>query len=302
MLPLNSLIQPIWAVAPYPIAVINLDSDPEKRKFVYINPAFTALTGYSSAEAVGRAATLLNGLRTSTQAVQEYEQAVVQGRACTTALLHYRKDGSEYVANASIAPLLEPDGTAEYLILVETILTPARLPQAADRTAVHGIGVPLSLPMPAKEFPSAPLPRHLTSHPALDHVRSLWSELRGDRPLPLRSDFDLQTMARWVANLSIATVTLEGRYRFRLFGSELARVYGQDLTGRFLDELAPRDLWAVITLHYDDVMLTLEPLFAPISIANGRWYTEVSRLLLPLAAEGDSDTVAFIMGIDYMRF
>ena len=38
-----------------------------------------------------------------------------------------------------------------------------------------------------------------------------------------------------------------------------------------------------------------------ISIANGRWYSEVSRLLLPLAAEGEGSRVAFIMGADYAR-
>lgn len=39
------LVQPIWEFSPYPIAVIDLGRDPEKRKFFYVNPAFTALTG-----------------------------------------------------------------------------------------------------------------------------------------------------------------------------------------------------------------------------------------------------------------
>ncbi len=90
-----------------------------------------------------------------------------------------------------------------------------------------------------------------------------------------------------------------GRFQFRLFGSDLAFVYGQDLTGRFLDELSPKDLWAVVILHYQEVARTLRPLFAPISIANGRWYSEVSRLLLPIAAEHEANTVGFIMAIDY---
>jgi hypothetical protein len=52
-------------------------------------------------------------------------------------------------------------------------------------------------------------------------------------------------------------------------------------------------------LHYQEVVETRQPLFAPVSIANGRWYNEVSRLLLPLAAEQDG--VSFIMGADYAR-
>ena len=46
-------------------------------------------------------------------------------------------------------------------------------------------------------------------------------------------------------------------------------------------------------------MRTQQPLFAPISIANGGWYSEVSRLLLPLA--NDRADVAFVMAADYPR-
>ena len=44
--------------------------------------------------------------------------------------------------------------------------------------------------------------------------------------------------------------------------------------------------------------MTRQPLFAPISVSNGRWYTEVSRLLLPLSANSH---VNFIMAADYKR-
>jgi hypothetical protein len=93
-------------------------------------------------------------------------------------------------------------------------------------------------------------------------------------------------------------VTPEGRFQFRLFGTELANVYGRDLTGCFLDELTPNDLWLVVILHYQEVVRTRQPLFAPISISNGRWYTEVSRLLLPLSTNAH---VNFIMSADYKR-
>jgi hypothetical protein len=44
-------------------------------------------------------------------------------------------------------------------------------------------------------------------------------------------------------------------------------------------------------MHYREVVRTRRPLFAPVSIANGRRYDEVSTLLLPLA--NDNDAVAF---------
>jgi PAS domain S-box-containing protein len=301
MPPLDNLIQPIWDVTPYSITLISFDGDPTRRKIAYVNPAFTELTGYSSAEAVGSPVTLLNGPRTSQAAVEEYESAVAQGKPCKTALVHYRKDGSEYAALATIAPLVEPECRAEYLILIETVIANSNPSPTIDESINSGITVPLHLPMPLKEFTDGSLPTHLVSHPALDGLQTLWVSLRGDRPLPLRSDFDLDIVTRWASHLSIVTVMPTGRFQFRLFGTELARVYGQDLTGFFLDELTPRDLWSVIILHYQEVVRTRQPLFAPISVANGRWYSEVSRLLLPLAAKV-GDTVAFVMGADYTRF
>jgi hypothetical protein len=205
------------------------------------------------------------------------------------------------VAFSTIAPLVEPDGSAHFLILIETEHLPPEPVSMPNAEFDKGSIVPLFLPMPLEEFPAGHLPRHLVSHPELDAVQALWTRKRGDRLLPQRTDFDLATMSRWASHLSIATVMPKGQFQFRLFGTELARVYGQDLTGRFLDDLTPKDLWSVIVLHYQEVVSTLRPLFAPISVANGRWYTEVSRLLLPLASESDVNTAAAIMGVDYKR-
>ncbi len=55
----------------------------------------------------------------------------------------------------------------------------------------------------------------------------------------------------------------------------------------------------VVKDDYRAVVETKAPLFCPISVSNGSWYTEVSRMLLPLSNDGES--VAFILGADYSR-
>jgi PAS domain S-box-containing protein len=298
---LDILIQPMWECLAASVALIDFNRDPTKRKFCYVNPAFTELTGYSSAEAVGHSAALLNGPKTSWTAIEECESAISQGKPCSVTLIHYCKDGSEYSANAMIAPLVEPKGGPRFLILVETTAPPQDPAPAAHVAAHNGGAVSLALPMPLHEFPAGHQQTHLPPNDDLDALKALWNELRGDRPLPQREEFDLTTMIRWAPHLSVAAVMPDGRIQFRLFGTELARVYGQDLTGRYLDELTPRDLWSVIIRHYEEVAKKLEPVFAPISIANGRWYSEVSRLLLPFASRTDANKVGFIMAADYAR-
>jgi PAS domain S-box-containing protein len=299
MVSFNNLVQPIWEASPYPLAVMSYERDPQDRKFVYVNPAFTDVTGYTRDEAVGQPGTLLDGLRTNLAAIRECETKLLQGNTFSAALVHYRKDGSEYACQVTIAPLVDPDCAENFLIIIETSPMPSREMGLSEGIALIGLQVPLALPMPLKEYPDGKLPTHLRSHPELDALLALWTEVRGDRPLPLRTDFDLASVTRWASHLSIATVTPNERFQFRLFGTELTRVYGRDLTGSFLDDLTPKDLWSVISLHYREVVESREPLFAPISIANGRWYSEVSRLLLPLTTE--RGIVGFVMGADYVR-
>lgn len=296
---IDQLVQPIWEASHYPIAVVGYDDEPEKRKFVYINSAFTDLTGYTPKEAIGRPATLVYGSKTDRMLESKRETALKNGKAHESITLHYRKDGSEYAVRAMVAPLVEPDGRAEFLILTEVpISLSERFALFEDWSDGHKV-VPLTLPMPLREYPLGQMPRHLDSRPDLDDLEALWHKICGGRVLPARDDFSLDVVLRWAPHLSVATVTPGERFQFRLFGTELARVYGRDLTGSFLDELTPADLWSVVIMHYREVVRTKQPLFAPVSVANGRWYNEVSRLLLPLSSGGDS--VAFVMGADYVR-
>jgi PAS domain S-box-containing protein len=292
-------VQPIWEVSPFSIAIVEYDRSPEDRKIVYVNPAFVKSTGYSTTEAIGKPARLLDGPATDQAAVEEHETVLGKGAAFTWPAKRYRKDGSEYLAQVTVAPLLEPDGHAVFLISMETeTLSSKHSDGAADRQRDSSL-IPLTLPMPLKEFPAGQLPSHLSSHPELIALRDLWTSISANDGPPRRTRFTLEIMKRWAGHLSIAAVLPGGRFHFRLYGTELERVYGRDLTHAYLDELSPADLWSVIILHYQTVVKTRQPLFAPISICNGRWYSEVSRLLMPLSS--DDCPVAFIMGADYSR-
>jgi PAS domain S-box-containing protein len=293
---LERLLQPVWEVSSEPIVVTGNEPESNERKILYVNQAFTRVTGYGKEEAIGRSLSLLHGAETDPNVLRTSEEQLREGRSQEYGLLHYRKDGSTYQCILTRAPLVDADGKSEYLISMLR-LVPEPRPAAADRVAPPG-SVPLTLPMPLHELPFSEQPKHLASHRELDALKALWLEVCGARALPSRREFDLDIMKRWASHLSVAVVRPDGDFQFRLFGTELAQVYGRDLTGCVLNELTPTDLWSVVILHYQDVVRTQRPLFAPISISNGRWYTEVSRLLLPLSGNGH---VNFVMAADYRR-
>ena len=293
------VIQPIWRGSPFSIAIIEFDRAPKDRRVLYVNDAFVKMTGYSNEEAYGKPAGLLDGPLSDQATEEECEEALAKGEPFTRPVRHYRKDGSAFLSQLTLAPLLEPDGSTAFLISMEVEafhFSDGGIPHHRDLGPTF---VPLTLPMPLKEMSSGQLPTHLSSHPELTALRDLWASLAVDGELPRRSRLDLKTTKRWASHLSIAAVLPGSRFQFSLFGTELERVYGRDLTNCYLDELSPANLWAVVISHYETVARLRQPLFAPISISNGRWYSEVSRLLMPLSS--DDRAVAYILGADYSR-
>jgi PAS domain S-box-containing protein len=294
---LGKLLQPVWEVSSDPIVITGNESNTSDRSIVYVNQAFTRVTGYSSEEALGQSLSLLYGPETDSNSVRASEDQLRTGQSQEYELTHYRKDGSACECTITRAPLVDVDGTSEYIIAMWRVMSESSPVATADRFQQPGM-VPLTLPMPLQKLAPASQPRHLTSHPELDALKTLWLEVCGKRALPNRQDFDLAIMKRWAPHLSVAVAMPGGRFQFRLFGTRLTDVYGRDLTGSFLDELTPHDLWSVVIQHYREVVKTRQPIFAPISVSNGKWYTEVSRLLLPLSGNGE---VNFVMGADYKR-
>lgn len=293
------VIQPIWRGSPFSIAVIGFNRSPRDRRLLYVNDAFVKMTGYSNDEACGKPAGLLDGPASNGATEEECEAALAKGEPFTRPVKHYRKDGSVFLSQLTLAPLLEPDGSAPFLISMEMEAFHSNDGGIPHHRDLGPTFVPLTLPMPLKEMSTGQLPTHLLSHPELTALRDLWTSLAANGELPRRSRLDLKITKRWASHLSIAAVLPDGRFQFTLFGTELERVYGRDLTNCYLDELSPANLWAVVISHYETVARIRQPLFAPISISNGRWYSEVSRLLMPLSS--DDREVAFILGADYSR-
>ena len=268
----SKIAQPLWEISSQPILVTGNEPDPNNRRILYANQAFTRRTGFPEEETIGQSPDFLHGPNTDLNILRSSEKQFRTGRPHEYSLLHYRKDGSPYQCTVTRAPLIDLDGVSEYLI---SMYMAEQKPssEAAPGFAMQKDSVPLTIPMPLREYPDGRLPEHLLSHPELDALLDLWLEIRSTRALPNRKDFTLDIMARWAPHLSVALVTAENRIQFRLFGTALTRVYGRDLTGCFIDDLTPLDLWSVVTEHYGEVIKRGQPLFAPISVSNGRWYT-----------------------------
>ena len=74
-------------------------------RILYVNPAFSAITGYAAAEVVGQRQSLLSYKSTPRSVYQLMWQALRNGRSWTGRLLNRRRDGTPYVAELTVTPL-----------------------------------------------------------------------------------------------------------------------------------------------------------------------------------------------------
>ena len=77
---------------------------------VYVNQAFTEITGYPREEAVGRNCRFLQGVDTDPATVARIRQALDQREVRVVEILNYRKDGTPFWNALHIGPILDEDG------------------------------------------------------------------------------------------------------------------------------------------------------------------------------------------------
>lgn len=82
----------------------------------YVNPAFERMTGYRADEAVGRNCRFLQGDDRQQPGLDEIRQALREGRAARALLRNYRKDGSLFWNELTLAPVHDEAGRLTHYI------------------------------------------------------------------------------------------------------------------------------------------------------------------------------------------
>jgi PAS domain S-box-containing protein len=112
------------AIRHSPIATVVSDPLQPDNPLIAVNPAFSAMTGYSAEEAVGRNCRFLRGLDTDSIQTDKLRRAIQAQRPALAELINYRKDGSPFRNAVMIAPLFNDDGQVEYFVGSQIEVTP----------------------------------------------------------------------------------------------------------------------------------------------------------------------------------
>jgi PAS domain S-box-containing protein len=102
-------------------------------KIQYVNPAFTAMTGYSSEEAVGQYTRILKSGHHPAAFYEELWNTIRSGRVWHGAMINRRKDGTFYHEEMRITPVLDADREIIRYIAIKQDVTERRSAEEAQR-------------------------------------------------------------------------------------------------------------------------------------------------------------------------
>ncbi len=98
-------------------------------RIVYVNEAFTKISGYSSEEVVGETPRIMQGPRTDPLARERIRTALENKEPVHEMILNYAKDGTEYWLDLTIHPLYDIFGNLSYYAAIERDLTDLKVKQ-----------------------------------------------------------------------------------------------------------------------------------------------------------------------------
>lgn len=90
---------------------------------VYVNDGFTKMTGYSREEAIGQTPRMLQGAKTDRAVLDKLKYSLINGQSFFGQTVNYRKDGSEFVNQWDIHPLLDESGEITHWVSYQHDIT-----------------------------------------------------------------------------------------------------------------------------------------------------------------------------------
>lgn len=118
MIPEETFAQTALEQAPDAVLITTADLNPPGPTIVYVNSAFTRLTGYSSEEILGHTPDILEGANTQRSLLKELQAVTPRGTPSTWRAVYYRKGGEEFLMEVSVSPLRDPSGNITHFMAV----------------------------------------------------------------------------------------------------------------------------------------------------------------------------------------
>jgi len=139
------------AITSLPIGVIISDPMQHDNPVIFVNPAFTTITGYSMMEAVGHNCRFLQGRETSPETVSKIREAIADARSFQGPVLNYCKNGRPFWNELRMQPIFNDGVVVNFVGLMHDVTSRMQTEQnnrdllrsqserVNEMTALHGV-------------------------------------------------------------------------------------------------------------------------------------------------------------------
>lgn len=105
-------------------------------RIIYVNEAFTTLTGYLPSEVIGKTPRIVQGSKTDVLELERLKQHMDNFEPCELTLINYKKSGEEYWVNFTLNPVTNKHGKVTHWVSLQRDVTDKKLQEIVMMKAI----------------------------------------------------------------------------------------------------------------------------------------------------------------------
>ena len=106
-------------------------------KILYVNEAFTKMTGYIAEDVIGKTPRILQGPKTDRKELKKLSKALRNGEHSEITIINYKRNGEEFYINLSVSPVIDSKGCNTHWIAIECDVTESVLAQQLLKSSLE---------------------------------------------------------------------------------------------------------------------------------------------------------------------
>ncbi|MUG97209.1 response regulator [Scytonema sp. UIC 10036] len=119
------------------IIITTAKLDPPGPEIVFVNPAFSQMTGYEMEEVLGKTPRLLQGPKTDRSVLDDLRKHLSEAIPFHSEAINYHKDGTEFYVEWNISPICNVNQTVTHFIAIQRDITARKRMEEERESLLH---------------------------------------------------------------------------------------------------------------------------------------------------------------------
>jgi len=117
----SPLFKSVAGIAFESVMVTDATEDHKNSVIIYVNQAFTELTGYSADDVLGKTPGLLQGPETEKAVTDQLSEDLKNNRTFHSSTINYRKDGTPFKIEWKVSPVMDGNKVTHYVAVQKAV-------------------------------------------------------------------------------------------------------------------------------------------------------------------------------------